>query len=270
MRRRYFTLLVILLSVICMAGTSCTKQDAQTTAGPKAEVEKSAPMPGEDRRFEELEKGARESRKIVVAKVNGEDITLYSLVREMNKVAPKYIKPGEKSTPAIDEKIRQEALDRLIFFELAVQEAVRQGIKVRPETVDAIIKNLKSQLGSDEAYQAYLKRLGLSDSDLRKKVEKSQRFELIIGQEIYNKIHVDEKMLREEYRKNKDQIRTQTEPSRTMTYEEAKPLMERKLKAELGESKIREWEKELRKNAKVEIMPEEAEKTVRAMPQKVK
>ena len=42
-----------------------------------------------------------------------------------------------------------------------------------------------------------------------------------------------------------------------MSFEEAKGLLEQKIRAEAGEKRMREWEKELRKKAKIEIIKHE-------------
>ena len=42
----------------------------------------------------------------------------------------------------MDEKVRKEAMDRLIYRELAIQEAARQGMTAAPEKIgEAIIRN---------------------------------------------------------------------------------------------------------------------------------
>jgi len=75
----------------------------------------------------------------VIAKVNGADLTMFDLVREMNAIAPKYIRKGESASPEITSKVKKKALNNLIFKELAVQEAIKEGMKVKPEAVEDVI-----------------------------------------------------------------------------------------------------------------------------------
>jgi parvulin-like peptidyl-prolyl isomerase len=45
-------------------------------------------------------------------------------------------------------------------------------------------------------------------------------------------------------------------PERPLTYDEAKPILEEKLKASVVDKKTQEWEQDLRKDAKIELMPD--------------
>jgi hypothetical protein len=88
----------------------------------------------------DYKKGVEDSKKIVVARVNGVGITLNDLIVRMNKIASDYIPQSHERAPEIDQKVKQEALDILLFRELAVQEAVRQGMTVPHETVEPLSK----------------------------------------------------------------------------------------------------------------------------------
>lgn len=254
----FFGFAVILIAVFSFAGLACRKKEE-----PPKDVHMQSPMTTQEEKnkAEAIKQGVGESRKIIVARVNGAEITMYSLIREMNAIAPRYIKPGQESTPQADEQVRKQALDMLIIRELAVQEAVRQGIKIAPETVETVLSRFKSEMGPVEEYKAYLKERGLSEEDLRKKIERDHLFETITATEVYQKIVVDEKMLRDEYKRNKERLVTRTDPPRQMSFEESRPVMERKMKAEIGDKKMNEWGSELRKKAKVEILPAAEGKT---------
>ncbi len=158
----------------------------------------------EAKKAEEARKAAEEAKKIIVAKVNGEEITMFMLTRAMNRVAPKYVKQGEDTTPETTAKIRSEALDRLIFEELAVQEAIKEGINPTSEEIDRVVKQVMKNLGSEEAYKEYLDKNNLTEDALKKLIERSQRLELITAKEVYGKIKVDEKLLQDEYEKEKE------------------------------------------------------------------
>lgn len=161
---------------------------------PKAEAAK---------KTEEELKAAEEARKSIVARVNGVDISMFMLVRAMNRISPKYVKAGETLAPETTEKIRKEALDRLIFEELAVQEAIKQGINPEPEAIGKVVAQVRENAGSEQAYREYLEKSFLTEETLRKMIERSQRYELITAREIYGKVKIDEKLLRDEYEKEK-------------------------------------------------------------------
>lgn len=160
--------------------------------------------PEQKRQQEELRKGVEESKKVPAARVNGVDIPMFELVRMMNILAPQHIKAGRPKDPAVDEAIRKEALDRLIFEELAFQEANRLHIAVKPDAVDDVIKKLKQQLGSAEAFDNYLKETALTEKELSRRIERRHKIELVTAQEVYDKIVIDERRLRKEYDRNKN------------------------------------------------------------------
>lgn len=157
----------------------------------------------ETKKAEGERKAAEEAKKIIVARVNGADINMLMLTRAMNRVAPKYVKEGEAVTPETTTKIKREALDRLIFEELAVQEAVKQGINPAPETIEKVVAQVKQNMRSEQGYRDYLDKAGLTEDDLKKIIERSQRYELITAREVYGKVKVDEKLLHDEYEKEK-------------------------------------------------------------------
>jgi len=169
--------------------------------------------------LEKYRKGVEESKKVVVARVNGAEITMYDLLNRMNRIAPFYVKAGQPRDPGTDVRVRQEALDVLIFRELAVQEAVNQGMKVELEAVDRSVKTLKDRLGSEDAYRAYLSREGLTEESLRKAIGRDQLYERIAEKEIFRKVQA--------------------------TGQNDLPAVE---------ARRREWEAEMKKTAKIQIL----------------
>lgn len=244
MKNIYFTIMAGLLTVaITLTGSSCKKKE-QAEAPPPLSPEQQA-------RMEIIKKGAEDAKKVNAAEVNGVEITMLELIREMNKIAPKYVKGDEKAAPGTTAKVKQEALDNLIFAELAVQEAIKQGITVSPERIDEVVQLMKKQTGSSEAYQEYLDGLGITENELKKRIERSHRLELITAKEIYQKIKIDDKDIRAEYEKNKSVFKDGS--GKPMLYEDAAQIIKKKLIAEAGAVKKNEWGKTLRKNAKIVI-----------------
>jgi len=232
-----------------------------TTCSQKEDVPKNVTHKGEQKltpeqadQKEKIKKGIKESKSIVVSRVNGADITMYELVKEMNAIAPKYVAAGQPATPEITAKVKKEALEKLIFRELAVQEAVKEGFKVKSETIENVISKVKAQAGSEEAYKKYLEERNLNEDALKKTIEKSHLLEMITAREIYDKIKVDDKVLRDAYEKDKASFMTKDNPPRQMSFEEAKGFIEGKIKSEKGQKRIAQWNNELRKKAKVEVM----------------
>ncbi len=215
MRKRFIILAAAVLMLA--AGFAATLADlslASETAAQKGATEvKQSPVLDksaedakkilEEEKTAEGAQKAEEAKKIIVAKVNGEEINMFMLTRAMNRIAPKYVKGGEKATTETTEKIKKEALDKLIVEELAVQSAIRQDITPTPEAIDKVKRQIKENLGSEQAYTEYLYKNNLTEDTLGKLIERSQRYELITAREVYGKVKVDEKLVHDEYEKEK-------------------------------------------------------------------
>lgn len=255
MKKKINITMFLLLSIFLIAFmVSCKKkEDAKKVQEPPL-------SPEQKKVVEEMKKGVEESKKIVIAKVNGQPITMFQVVREMNSIAPKYLKEGEPSTAEITEKVKKEALDTLINKELAVQEAKRQKITIRKETIDNIIDKLIEMLGSKKAFEQDLKEKNLTEYELRKNIERSHLYELISKKEVYDKIVVDEEDLKRYYEKNKKHYVLPSKPPKQMGFEEAKERIIRDYKAEEGRRLMAEWFEKLRSNAKIEIIDEDFKK----------
>jgi hypothetical protein len=201
---------------------------------------------------EMVKKSFEESKQVMAAKVNGEAITMFSVLREMNAIAPQYLTPGQPATPEINAKIRKDALNTLITQALAVQEAIKRGMKVKPEVMDNEIKKIKADKGTGDVYQEYLANQGLTENELRQAIEQDTLFEMIAAQEIDAKTTVTDAALRERYKKEKAGLKDAAH--RQMTFEAAKGLLEQRIRAEAGDKRMREWEQELRKNARIKVL----------------
>jgi SurA-like N-terminal domain len=258
-------LVTLLVVAVVLSGAGCSLEET-----PEKQAAKQQPKltPEQQKLVEEGRKRAEESKKIAVARVNGHDIAMNALVREMNVVAPKLLKPGEKATPEINKKIRDDALDRLIVQELAIEEAKKQGLTVKPEAIDQTIQKTKASVGGEEQFKEYLKDQALSEEEFRTLVERHLLSQMIVAKEVYSKISLDEKAMKAEYAKHKDFYVKDGTPPVQMTFEEAKPIIEHKLKAEIGAKKIREWGDSLKKTAKVEVFLDHVEKEAKERAEK--
>lgn len=235
--------IIMIVAATQLTFTACKKKET-TGNTPQAAPEQHA--------MNMVKKSFEESKKVTAATVNGEAITMFALFREMNAIAPNYVKQGQQRTPEIDETIRKDALNISILTQLAVQEAKKRGMKVAPETIDGVIKNLKANAGSENAYREQVESQGLTEDELRKTIEQASLFEMIAAQEITAKIKVTDADLKARYKKEKAGLKD--EAHRQITFEAAKGMLEQRAKAEAEEKRMLEWEKELKKGARIEIV----------------
>jgi len=248
MRRKAISL-VIMISAVFLLFISCKKTETPSDKMMPAQHEK-----------EQIKKSFEASKEVIAAKVNGDLITEFDLLREMNVIAAQYIRQGQQRTPEFDSKVRTVALNNLIIQELAIQEARKRGMTVNPETINGEINKMKAKAGQEKSFQEYLANNGLTEEELRKQIEKDQLFEMIASKEIDAKIMITDKALRERYKKEKSRLTSKDSAHKQMTFEEAKGMLEQGLREEAGEKRMREWEKELRKNATIEIREENQRK----------
>ncbi len=179
-----------------LISVSCSKKDDSRAVKPA----------GHDKMVEERVKDIEESKKTVVAKVNGTEIRMNELVERMNFIAPMYAKSPREMTPELDQKVKRHALDILIFRELAIQEAVRKGIIAPPQEVSEMVRQRKAEMGSEEAFRNNLRMTGHTEESFRKMTERNLLFDIIADREITRKVRVDEKQLKEAFKKEKGKL----------------------------------------------------------------
>lgn len=242
------TLAILVLALTCV---SCNREKAASK------------LPLEQARADKaMNKSIETSKQNTVAKVNGVTITMYDLINEMNTVAPQYIKPGQKRDQQVDEKVKKAAMDRLVFRELAVQEAIRQGMKVAPENVEAALKKIKDALKTEQAYREKLRQKGLTEEELKKQLERNILVDMITEKEIFKKVTVDPTQIKKVYARDKASYKG---PSGQMSFEEARPLIEEKLMTPLVQKREDAWVDSLTKAAKIEITLDEPAKGIHSM-----
>lgn len=141
----------------------------------------------------DMKKAADISKKEIVAQVEGTDISMFELVRMMNRVASAFYSGVEILTPEINKEIRERAMDRLIFEELAIQDAIKQNMIITPEKIDKVIDETQKLYPGDGEYQKYLDERGITEEQLRTQIKRKRLLQGITGKEVYQKVSIDPK-----------------------------------------------------------------------------
>jgi len=223
---------------------SCTEGKAPDRTVPPPPLPEPAGITGENR------KSPEEPKKTVVAKVNGVPITTGDLVEEMNALAPHYLGPERKRDAKIDEKIRKEALDRLVYRELAVQQARKEGMTVPAGAIAEEWKRIQAEMKTEEAFRQRLAKSGITEEDLKRRIGRDLLVEMVADKEVFGKVTIDPDEARKVYEKK---YATRKGPSRPMTFEEARPLIEKELTTAAVQKREDEWVAEMKKGARIEI-----------------
>jgi parvulin-like peptidyl-prolyl isomerase len=180
--------------IACLWGVASCASTGEKAAGRGESVSKEQP------KIEAQQDPNMAAKKIVVARINGAEITMFDLVKTMNRIGARR---ATATTPADAEEVKKEALDRLILQELAWQKAQAEGLRTKKENIDTAIANLKENIGGDEKYRQLLEQEQVTESDLRSQVEKSLTLEAIFAKEVYEKVVVPEEELKKAYEREK-------------------------------------------------------------------
>lgn len=247
------TLILIFLFAVALAPISCSREKEQNKGMANLSPEQSKAL-------EAYKKSLEESKNTVVAKVDGVDISMHDLIKEMNEIAPQHIKPGQEKDPKVDEKVRNEALDRLLYRELAVQAAVRQGMKVAPEKIGDELTKMKANLKSEDVYKGKLQQSGLTEEELKKQIERNLLVDMITEKEIFGKVTVAPADVEKEYAKKKASYRDAS--GKPMSFENARPLIQEALMKVAVAKREDEWTGGLKKAAKIEITLDQSARAI--------
>ena len=140
----------------------------------------------------------------IIMRINGTPFTQRDLDRVMNLLARRKTQTG--LSPEDQEKAKTKALDRIIFEELAYEEARRQGMKADPAEVEKDMDDLKLTFGGAEAFEERIKKDGLTPESMRADIEKNILLERIFKKEIVDKVKITQAQLEKEYEKQKDKF----------------------------------------------------------------
>jgi peptidyl-prolyl cis-trans isomerase SurA len=157
---------------------------------------------------------AAETVERIVAKVNGQIITLSELEQEVRTTLERL---GPAPTPEEEqsrlERIRPETLDRMIDNLLVLQVAEERGLRVPARFFDEWKKNVMTEmkLTSDEEFERQVELQGTTVEAIRKNFEQSLLLQEVRRMEVDSKVSVSEPEIGERYREH---IAEYTEPAK--------------------------------------------------------
>lgn len=144
-----------------------------------------------------MEGQIKESKNVVVARVNGVPITMRAVLKMMSYIA------RENYEPNLDmNEVKKDAINRLILQELAYQKAKQQDMNVDKKRIDDIIAGIKISLGGEDGFKRYLQKEMMTEDDLRSDIERREIVERIFKEEVMNQVIITEKDMKDYYKKN--------------------------------------------------------------------
>ena len=135
----------------------------------------------------------------------------------------------DAKNPAALLKLRNDVLDRMVEEKVIAAEAHRQNVQADQSEVDQQVEQALSSarraLGSEEAFQAQLKREGLDEPALRKRYENDFTTQVmarkLVQREVQSKVSADSNDARAYYEKHRAEL-----PKRPVTYKLAAILFQ--------------------------------------------
>jgi parvulin-like peptidyl-prolyl isomerase len=144
----------------------------------------------------------------VAAEVNGTKISSAEVEAQLASVLGSHASQfqGEEGQKMI-EQFRKQILEQLIEFELIVQQAEKEGIKVTDDDVKKRIDDIKKQFQSDADFKAALSQAGITEAELPEKVKKQLLAEKML-EKLFKDIKVEDPEMKDYYEKNKNSFYT--------------------------------------------------------------
>lgn len=142
---------------------------------------------------------------IVVAKVNGKVINMSQLLQEMAEISS--TKHGSQEvSPLLAEKIKQEATDKLVIEELALQVAGAKIKSVPSGRLDSKIQAVRKKYKDEDTFQKYIKDEFGGMDGFRKQMERLLALEIYIAQEFESKVSVSDQEVQKAYDEAKEKF----------------------------------------------------------------
>ena len=133
-----------------------------------------------------------DTEKDQVAVVNGTVITRQELENEVTRAKNRMAAQGQPVADVTIEKMDQKILDQLIEMEILLQESQKQKIQITDTSVADHLAKFKARFPSAEAYEKALKKLNISETDLKEKTMKGLAVQELIEKQVTSKIEISD------------------------------------------------------------------------------
>jgi len=137
----------------------------------------------------------------VVARVNGTSLTQKDLDAELDRLIPKIT--FHRNVPSEKRKFYyDQALQELINRELQYQDASARNMKPEKEKLDAQMEKIRNKFKTPEEYKAALEKEGLSEEQVRARVEKDMMVQTVFSNAVTAKAKVSDEDVKKYYESN--------------------------------------------------------------------
>jgi len=121
-----------------------------------------------------------------IADVNSVAISRADFDRQLDRTRDRFKQANRDIPPALENRLKENILRRLIEDELIVQKAKAEQVALPDEEFEARFADHRKRFGSDQAYQDFLKRTNQSEQELRTELKKT-----LLRERLYAKLIPD-------------------------------------------------------------------------------
>ncbi len=151
-----------------------------------------------------------------VAEVNGKVIAYKDFERQLELFKEQVMRGQAGHLPEeLLERAKAQVVNQMIAEELLYQESVKQDFKFEKGFVDKELKKLKGRFTSDEQYHETLKRMQITEEQLKEQIARQVTIRKLIEKEVVSKINITKEDAQKYFENNKakfhrtEQVRAQ-------------------------------------------------------------
>jgi peptidyl-prolyl cis-trans isomerase C len=142
-------------------------------------------------------------KPVKVAVVNGKAIAYKDFERKLEIFKQQVMRgqPGQLPEALMD-RAKTQVVDQMISEELLYQESIKQKLKLEDGFVDKELKSLKERFGNDAKYRETLKRMELTEDQLKSQIVRQALIRKLVEKEVISKIALSKEDAKKYYQSN--------------------------------------------------------------------
>lgn len=138
-----------------------------------------------------------------VAAVNGKAIAYKDFERKMKIITQQVMRGQPGQLPeALKDRAKMEAVNQLVSEELLYQESVKHKLKLDDGLVDKELQGLKGRFDSDAKYRETLKRMDLTESQLKEQIARQAIIRKLLEKEVISKVALSKEDAKKYFQSN--------------------------------------------------------------------
>ena len=140
-----------------------------------------------------------------IAIVNGKAISYMDFERQLEIFKQQILRgKGGDLPPELMKKAKEQVVQQMIAEELLFQESNKQGVQLEASYVDKELKTLKDRFPNTSQYQEALKRMNMSEDQLKDQINHQGKIRKLIEEEIISKIKISKEDAKTYFETNKE------------------------------------------------------------------